>query len=124
MTLDEALQLPRVAICGPANAGKSTLAAKVTDGRDVVHTDDFIHLGHEGLGDIIAGALHDKPAFVLEGVKAANALRAGLEVDVAIYLGELHEEPTRGQEIQAKGIRTVWDQWVAQDGGKTRILET
>jgi hypothetical protein len=123
MTIDEALALPRVAICGPANTGKTTLAAKVTDGRDVVHTDDFIHLGHEGLGDILAGGLEGTERFVLEGVKAANALRAGLEVDVAIWAGTVHVEHTRGQEIQAKGARTVWDQWVAQDGGKTPILE-
>lgn len=124
MTVDEALALPRVAICGPSRTGKTTLANTVKDGRDVVHTDDFIGvLPEAGGGAIIAESLADKAAFVLEGVKAANALRAGLVVDVAIWAGTVHVPHTDGQARQAKGVQTVWDEWVAQDGGQTPILE-
>jgi len=124
MTVAEALALPRVAICGPARCGKTTLANTATDGRDVVHTDDFIGiLPQTGGGAIIADSLKDTPAFVLEGVKAANALRAGLTVDVAIWLGVPHQEHTDGQARQAKAIRTVFGQWVERDGGRTPVVE-
>lgn len=125
MTLAEALALPRVAICGPSQTGKTTLSKTVTDGRDVVHTDDFIGvLPEAGGGAIIAESLAGKQTFLIEGVKAANALRAGLEVDVAIWAGTVHVPHTDGQARQAKGVQTVWDQWVAADGGKTPIVET
>lgn len=125
MTLDEALRLPRVAICGPSKTGKTTdLAARVTDGREVVHTDDFIGLLPEaGGGAIIAESLAGKTAFLLEGVKAANALRAGLEVDAVVWAGTVHVPHTDGQARQAKGVRTVFDQWLAADGGKTPVVE-
>ncbi len=124
MTLDEALALPRVAICGAANTGKTTLSAKVQDGRDVVHTDDFIGvLPESGGGAIIAESLASTERFVLEGVKAANALRAGLVVDVAIWAETVHVDHTVGQARQAKAVRTVFDQWVEQDGGRTTIVE-
>ncbi len=123
MNVDEALQLPRVAICGPSKTGKTTLSATVKDGRDVIHTDDFIGLLEQGLGAIIADALANQQAFVLEGVKAANALRAGLQVDAVIWLATPHQMHTEGQARQAKGIRTVFNEWLAADGGKTPIVE-
>jgi hypothetical protein len=124
VTIDEALALPRVAICGPARTGKTTLASTVTDGREVVHTDDFIGiLPKTGGGAIIAESLADKTAFVLEGVKAGNALRAGLEVDAVIWLSEPKAEWQPGHSVQAKGCRTVFDEWLAADGGKTPVVE-
>lgn len=121
MTVDEALKLPRVAICGGSKAGKTTLASTV-QGRDVVHTDDFIGiLPKQGGGALIASALANTTAFVLEGVKAANALRAGLVVDAVIWLERPKIERTLGQEQQAKGVRTVFDEWLAADGGKTPV---
>lgn len=123
MTIDEALALPRVAICGPSKAGKTTLAAKVHDGRDVVHTDDFIGLLPEtGGGAILAESLADKPTFLLEGVKVANALRAGLAVDAVIWLDRPHIPHTDGQARQAAGIRTVFGEWLAADAGKTPVV--
>lgn len=124
MTVEEALGLPRVAICGPSKTGKTTLANTVTDGRDVVHTDDFIGVLPEvGGGAMIAETLADKTAFVLEGVKAANALRAGLVVDAVIWLSEPKAEWQPGHHVQAKGCQTVFDQWLAADGGKTPVVE-
>lgn len=125
MTLEEALALPRVAICGPANSGKTTyLAAKVTDGRDVIHTDDFIGvLPETGGGALIAESLADKSSFCLEGTKAANALRAGLVVDAVVWAGTVYEPQTDGQARQAKAIKTVFDQWLAADQGRTPVVE-
>ena len=123
MTVDEALSLPRVAICGPSRTGKTTLAAKVTDGRDVVHTDDFIGLlPDRGGGALIAESLENTTSFVLEGVKAANALRAGLAVDAVIWLDTPHVPHTDGQARQAKAVRTVFEQWLAADGGRTPVV--
>lgn len=123
MTVADALALPRVAICGPSKTGKTTLANTVTDGRDVVHTDDFIGvLPEAGGGKLIAESLADKTSFVLEGVKAANALRAGLAVDVAIWLEVPHQAHTDGQARQARGVQTVFDEWLAADAGRTLVV--
>lgn len=124
VTVDEALALPRVAICGPSRTGKTTLSAKVTDGRDVVHTDDFIGILPEaGGGALIAESLENVASFVLEGVKAANALRAGLVVDAVIWLDTPHEAHTDGQARQAKAVRTVFNEWLAVDQGRTPVVE-
>jgi hypothetical protein len=124
VTVEEALALPRVAICGPSKTGKTTLANTVQDGRDIVHTDDFIGvLPQVGGGAIIAESLNGKTSFVVEGVKAANALRAGLEVDAVIWLSEPKAEWLPGHHVQAKGCRTVFDEWLVADGGKTLVVE-
>jgi hypothetical protein len=100
------------------------MTAKVTDGRDVIHTDDFIGvLPETGGGAIIAESLADKTTFCLEGTKAANALRAGLVVDAVIWAGTVYEPQTDGQARQAVGIRTVFDQWLAKDAGRTPVVE-
>lgn len=100
-----------------------TLAAKVRDGRDVVHTDDFIGvLPQSGGGAIIAESLENTMAFVLEGTKAANALRAGLAVDAVIWLDRPHVPHTDGQARQAKAVWTVFSDWLAQDAGRTPVV--
>ena len=88
----------------------------------MVHTDDFIGLAPDGIGDVLADSLEYTPTFCLEGVKAANALRAGLEVDAVIWLDTPHVAHTDGQAHQAKGIRTVFNQWLEQDRGKTPVV--
>jgi hypothetical protein len=123
LTLEEALALPRVAIVGPPRAGKTTLADKHAGQREVVHTDDFMQLDYEVLGVALSGYCAGKPAFVLEGVRAAHALRAGLDVDAAIWLETPFVELTPRQLDMAKGTRTVWNQWIQLDGGMTPILE-
>ena len=123
MTLDDLLALPRVAIVGPPRAGKTSLAEKTAAYREVIHTDDFRHVEYGLLGVSIAGYCSSKATFVLEGVRAAHALRAGLEVDAAIWLATPFLDLTPGQENIGKGARTVWDQWMKLDGGQTPILE-
>lgn len=125
MTREEALALPRVAICGGPRVGKTTLANEC--GRaDVTHTDDFIELfrglDRRQVAETLCGALAGHEAFVLEGVWAAHALRAGLKVDVAIWLDEPKVERTPQQESMAKGIQTVFDEWCLADDGTTPIL--
>jgi hypothetical protein len=124
MTLEEALAHPRVAIVGRPDCGKSKLAEKCAGYREVIHTDDFKHIDYSLLGVAISGYCSSKTSFLLEGVRAAHALRAGLEVDVAIWLDTpFVDEPSPGQIAIGKGARTVWDQWIQLDGGVTPILE-
>lgn len=125
MTREEAFALPRVAICGGPKVGKTTLSRE--SGRaDITHTDDFIDafrgLERSALADALCAALANEKTFLLEGVWAAHALRAGLTVDVAIWLDEPHVEQTPGQTNMAKGVSTVFDEWALADGGTTAIL--
>lgn len=125
MTREEALALPRVAICGGPRVGKTTISNE--SGRaDVTHTDDFIDafrgLERRAIADTLCAALANEKTFLLEGVWAAHALRAGLKVDCAIWLDEAKVERTPGQETMAKGVQTVFDEWALADGGTTPIL--
>ena len=121
MTLDEALRMPRVAICGGPRVGKTTLA--LGTGRRVVHTDDYIGTPYEELGSLLRDVCESLTSFVLEGVRAGHALRAGLEVDAAVWLETPHVLRSPQQEVMARGTRTVWNEWLAMDGGKTPTVE-
>ncbi len=120
MTIAEAFQKKRVAVAGGPHTGKTTLAKALADGRELLSTDDYIK-GENGRAavaflDVPDQALLDlagKEAFVIEGVQVARCLRMGLQVDVVLVLDEAFGERTKGQEAQAKGVRTVLDEWLA-----------
>jgi dephospho-CoA kinase len=114
MTVDEALDLPRVAIVGGPRTGKTTLSGRVTD-REVLHTDTFRELPQDQQSSAVIAALAGRDRFVVEGVLAARALRKGLEVDVVIYCETERAEVSNRQRGMAKAVRTVMrDWWQAQ----------
>lgn len=123
MTVDEALKLPRVAIVGGPGTGKSTLAAKVDD-RDVVHTDSFRELPWEDVPAAVIAECSGKPAFVVEGVQVARALRKGLEVDVVIYCETERAELNTRQRGMGKAVRTVMRDWwqANKDGAQVPLV--
>ena len=103
----------RVAIVGGPHTGKSTFARSVRD-RPVIATDDYINLPWEDVpAKVIEAAGAAGPAFVVEGVQAARALRKGLEVDAVIVLTQPKTELTPGQAAMGKGVMTVFNEWQA-----------
>ncbi len=123
MTLEEALGCNRIAIAGPPRAGKTTwLTPRAEAGRKVIHTDDFIEsTAYAVIGETLVSAAFGLDRFVMEGVRVPQALRAGLVVDVVIWSNE-KTLLSHGQAIMAKGTRTVFDEWLAMDGGRTPVV--
>jgi hypothetical protein len=123
VTLEQALGCARIAIAGPPRAGKTTFAKAVADGRKVIHTDDFIeNTTYAVIGETLVSAAAGLDRFVMEGVRVPQALRAGLVVDVVIWSATPKLLLSHGQAIMAKGTRTVFDEWLAMDGGRTPVL--
>lgn len=116
---------PRVALGGTPKAGKTTVFAPLCTDRPIVHTDDFI----EDMTDVGAAErarrwkeAADKalvqcsglPAFLLEGVRATGVIKAGLEIDVLVWLGTPLVPLTKGQETQRKGRETTLEKLMAE----------
>jgi hypothetical protein len=103
---------PRLVITGAPRTGKTSLALQVTD-RPVLHTDDWMHLPWRELPDAVKSESERLPRYVLEGVRAADVLRSGLEVDAVVYLTAPKVEQTELQSNMGKGVATVLAQWAA-----------
>ncbi len=93
--------------------GKSTLASLVSD-RPVIGTDAYQDMPWSEIPLRMIADVGNQPAFVIEGVMVARALRKGLEVDAVVYLTRPKvKERLKGQVAMAKGVRTVFDEWHA-----------
>jgi hypothetical protein len=100
---------PRVALGGYPRTGKTTVFAAACHDRDIVHADDFI-TGRRGEWDneatAAAEACKGKQRFLLEGVRVVGCIRAGLPVDVLVWLRQPLQILTKGQQTMAKGRDT------------------
>jgi len=115
--------MSRICICGGPNTGKSTLAA--TLGGRVKHTDSLISQGEQGAISSVVRWLDEPGPWVIEGVHVIRALRQYHTehprafyppCDQLIWLTDIKQPQTKGQEIQTKGLNTVRDQikkWLA-----------
>lgn len=113
----------RVVVVGPSGCGKSTLANEVqVDDRPVLRSDDFKKYTWEDVPqEIIKAATDAGTKWVAEGVMLARALRKGLQCDAVVYL-ELPRRPQlKGQVIQGKGIKTVFDEWRRANGNRIPV---
>jgi broad-specificity NMP kinase len=124
--LDEAFRRPRVAIAGGPRTGKTTLALATehADGRPVIHTDDLLEDGFDWseISEEVVRRCRDHERFIVEGTRVAHALRKGLAVDVVIYLRAPKAETTSGQDVMAKSIRTVFDEWKRKAGRRVPVV--
>lgn len=103
--------------------GKTTLAKLATD-RPVIGTDSYRDIPWEDIPARMIVDVESLPAFAIEGVMVARALRGpkgpngtrlpGMQVDAVVYLQRPKvDERLPGQVAMAKGVRTVFDDWHA-----------
>jgi hypothetical protein len=124
--------MTRIVIAGVPRAGKTTLANHLESERTgrpcpdntgpltingaIVHTDDFIRLYEWSRVSEVVAEYFDIPGpWIIEGVRAVHALRKwlaahpkGRPCDRIIWLGAPRVALTHGQNVMAKGCRTVW----------------
>jgi len=106
-------QYPRIAIVGAPRTGKTSLTSQVSD-RPVVHTDDWMDEAWDAVPAHVATACDGLESFVVEGVRAPDALRkGGLEVDAVVYLSRPKVQQTPAQRDMGIGVHTVLEQWAA-----------
>lgn len=108
-------QYPRLVLCGYPWAGKTPLSLAVHD-RPVIHTDNYIE-GFEwddAPGAIVADC-HSLRSYLLEGVRAPWALRAGLVPDAVLWLENPATQAQLSTDRRGIGLasRKVLDQWLA-----------
>lgn len=106
-------QYPRICITGAPRTGKTSLIRQVSD-RPVIHTDDWMHHDWADVPALVAAACGGLEAFVVEGVRAPDALRnGGVMVDCVVWLSKPKVEQTQLQRGMGKGVHTVLEQWAA-----------
>lgn len=102
----------RIAIVGGPRTGKTMLALlAISDGRTIVHTDDYMKVIWAEVPRSIIAKCAPLGRFVIEGVMVARALRAGLEVDAVLYLDEPRAEQSPGHRAMSKAVSTVFGEW-------------
>lgn len=107
LTFDAALLVPRFAIAGGPDAGKTALANWAAAGRFVLHTDIYRAIDWADVPAAVIAGCANRDRLIVEGVQVARALRAGLQVDAVLWLG-------LGRDCAfAKGVQTVFREWAA-----------
>jgi hypothetical protein len=116
-------QYPRICIAGAPRTGKTSLTRQVSD-RPVIHTDDWMHEDWEQVPHLVAAACAGHEAFVLEGVRAPDALRmGGVEVDAVVWLSRPKVAQNAAQRGMGVGVHTVLEQWAALHPGVPIVTE-
>jgi len=110
----------RVVLAGAVRSGKSLLLDGVKPGREVLKTDDVRgRVDWEKFPGFLVARLRDVPRFVLAGMPAPLALRAGLEVDAAVWI-ERSRYPKDGT---SDGLRAMVERWEAEaPAGRALVL--
>jgi hypothetical protein len=98
----------RVALCGAAETGKSTLVEFVTD-RPIVHADDWRDFPFADQPSLVIEAVRHEPTFLIEGCLVARCLRKGLDADVLLWLCKPQAPQTERQKAQGKGLVTIFE---------------
>ncbi len=112
MTFEELLaKYPRICVAGPPRTGKTTYTSKVSD-RPVIHTDDWMDWPWRDVPELVAQECAKHDSFVVEGVRAPDAMRrGGLEVDAVLWLATPKTTQTEAQRSMGVGVHTVLAQW-------------
>lgn len=110
----------RIIILGGPRVGKTTLSQKLKDELSILttrHSDDLKHLDWSESSTEAAKWFSDSGDWICEGVQMARGLRKWLQanpeklldVDI-IWLTRPQAELLKGQEVMAKGVRTVFEE--------------
>ena len=110
----------RVVLAGAVRSGKSLLLDGVKPGREVLKTDDVRgRVDWENLPEFLAAGLRDVPRFILAGMLAPHALRAGLEVDAVVWI----ERSRDAEGGPSDGLRAMVECWEAEaPAGRALVL--
>jgi len=104
MKLEEVLHAhARVAIVGSPGTGKTTLGQKRSD---CVSVSDFQAHGWKGSANAALRSVFGRESYVLEGVTAANAVRAQPQAFDVVIVMETAKAPRYKSNI-TKGVRTI-----------------
>ncbi len=103
---------PRLVLCGPPESGKTTRYAAVAHDRPVVYTDDYIGMAWDDVGPALVADCHSLKSYLLEGVRAPWALRAGLECDAVLWVERPGAVLNDGQRGISMAARKVLDDWL------------
>lgn len=115
---------PRIAIAGGPRTGKTTLADEFRRLADefrlravppIYRTDDFLGYDRGEMLRDIRSMLRGADEFIIEGCQVAWLLRAGLEVDAALYLGQPVAPRTPEQHRFARSIYEVYSRWADKE---------
>ncbi len=111
-SVEEAIRAARrVAIAGGPRTGKTTLA-RAQKGRLILETDHLIRwFDWSELSEHVVRRCSQLDEFIVEGVRAAHALRKGLVVDLVVWLDTPRAELSEGQKTLEKATRTVFEEW-------------
>ena len=99
----------RVALSGAIMSGKTLLLDGVQANREVLHTDDVrVNASFEDAPHVIVRALGAVPQFILAGMLAPHALRAGLQVDAVVWI----DQPREPEGGPSDGLRGMLEEYV------------
>ena len=109
----------RIIISGVPKAGKTTLANDIRDitGWKVLQSDDLKGIDWSAASDAVSYWFGADSPWIIEGVATIRALRKwfmrnprGKPCDQFIWIDEPKVELERGQDIMAKGCRTIFNE--------------
>lgn len=112
-------QHPRLVLCGYPKSGKTPMSLSVHD-RPVVHADDYIQgYSWDAAPEAMVADCYGLKSYLLEGVRAPWALRAGLACDAVVWLENAATRAVldSGQAGIGAASRKVLDQWLALGAG-------
>lgn len=106
----------RIAVAGGPLSGKSLFADEVLKSfsrpdRGWIETDTFKELPWAEQPKAIIEACHQFDSFIVTGVQVGRVLRAGLRVDVAVWLVNPLQELTKEQKAMQKGCWSIFAEW-------------
>lgn len=106
---------PTIGIIGYPGAGKTTLANALGDGRQVIHTDDFLDgVSHEDRPAKILEALQSP--YIVEGNEVTRLITRGLALDLLLLV-----VGSERLEKQTAGLRGRVDKFLREYEGNIRI---
>lgn len=110
-------EYPRIALGGGAERGKTLVFAPLCTDRLVVHTDDWLSAPYDAVPGLANAACAEHSRFLIEGVRVVGCIRAGLEVDVLVWLTKALGPVTPKQASQALGRETDLKKLLRQHPG-------